>query len=327
MKKPLFPLFTGPIVKNPVNRPLTSLEKELRIPLKERSPSPPWYQLSVIRMNSTYLECVDATFGMKGMGSTMAQPLVLFTIWMGIEIPFGLLSGHHSPHDTFLEVLLLAIVIFIGLWGMVWFLTALLISKDCFRYTHSPIRFNRKNRKVYLFRWDGTVMEADWDRLHFITASGGFNIWKIGCFCLAEDGETVLDSFILPSISDKDERFLYAQFEFVRRYMEEPEELPHLAGQVENVMAIYDRRESWYMGFQRLWVGFGAGAYWFLAILSFPLALLFSLGRWTAMRTCVIPRWPAEVEAACAIEPNDPYLRDRDHLAKPGTVKKPEFMR
>ncbi|MCL2877098.1 MAG: hypothetical protein FWF12_12680, partial [Betaproteobacteria bacterium] len=61
--------------------------------------------------------------------------------------------------------------------------------------------------------------------------------------------------------------------------------------------------------------------------IAFPLALIFSLGRWTAMHTCTIPRWPAEVEAACAVEPNDPYLRDRNHLAAPGTVKKPEFMR
>jgi len=72
---------------------------------------------------------------------------------------------------------------------------------------------------------------------------------------------------------------------------------------------------------------FGGGAYWFLVPVAFPLALLFSLGRWVAARTCVIPRWPADVEAACAVEPNDPYLRDRNHLAAPGTVKKPEFMR
>jgi hypothetical protein len=81
------------------------------------------------------------------------------------------------------------------------------------------------------------------------------------------------------------------------------------------------------MGFQRLWVGFGAGISWILAILSLPMALLFSLGRWTAMHTCVIPRWPADVDAQCAIEPNDPYLRDRDHLAPKGTVPKPAFMR
>jgi len=171
------------------------------------------------------------------------------------------------------------------------------------------------------------VLEAEWDKLHFVTASGGLGEFKIGCVILGEDGVTIRDTYILPSISDRDERFLYAQFEFVRRYMEEPDELPHLAGQVEHVMAIYDRRESWYMGFQRLYVGFGGGAYWFLVPVAFPLALLFSLGRWVATHTCVIPRWPAEVEAECAVEPNDPYLRDRNHLAAPGTVKKPEFMR
>ena len=327
MKKPFFPFFTGPIIrKREVGRPLTGEEREGRIPLNERTPSPPWYQLSVIRMNSTYLECVDVMFGTKGMGTAVAMPLTLFAAYVGIYVSFGILID--PIYDaTFLENILIALFCFVGLGFCVWLGTVLIISKECFRYTHAPIRFNRKNRKAYIFRWDGTVLEAEWDKLHFVTASGGLGEFKIGCVILGEDGVTIRDTYILPSISDRDERFLYAQFEFVRRYMEEPDELPHLAGQVEHVMAIYDRRESWYMGFQRLYVGFGGGAYWFLVPVAFPLALLFSLGRWVATHTCVIPRWPAEVEAECAVEPNDPYLRDRNHLAAPGTVKKPEFMR
>lgn len=34
------------------------------------------------------------------------------------------------------------------------------------------------------------------------------------------------------------------------------------------------------------------------------------LARWLAMRTSKVPRWPAEVEAASPIEPNDPYIKD-----------------
>jgi hypothetical protein len=330
MKKPFFPLFTDPIIKKrEIGSRLTADAKKEVIPLNARTPSPPWYQLSVIRMNSTYLECVDVMFGTKGMASTMAQPLTLMIAWMAIWGPFRILTDSYpyTSSTDFFETLFTALFIIACMGFCFWLGMKLMISRECFRYTHTPIRFNRKNRKAYFFQWDGTVLEAEWEKLKFVAATGGLGEFKVAGFVMEEDGVTIRDTFILPSISDRDERFLYAQFEFVRRYMEEPEELPQLAGQVENVMAIYDRRESWYMGFQRLFVGFGGGAYWFLVPVAFPLALIFSLGRWTAMHTCTIPRWPARVEEECAIEPNDPYLRDRDHLAAPGTVKKPEFMR
>jgi hypothetical protein len=41
------------------------------------------------------------------------------------------------------------------------------------------------------------------------------------------------------------------------------------------------------------------------------------------MLTCKIPRWPEEIERECQFEPDDPWLRDRDHLATPGKVPEP----
>jgi len=119
MKKPFFPFFTGPIIrKREVGRPLTDEEKEGRIPLDERTPSPPWYQLSVIRMNSTYLECMDVMFGTKGMGTAVALPLVLMTAWMGTYMPVGILLD--PIYDViFLENVLIAVFTFVGLWGLV----------------------------------------------------------------------------------------------------------------------------------------------------------------------------------------------------------------
>ena len=32
------------------------------------------------------------------------------------------------------------------------------------------------------------------------------------------------------------------------------------------------------------------------------------------MRSCKIPEWPAEIEAECVIEPDDPYEVDADRL-------------
>lgn len=58
-----------------------------------------------------------------------------------------------------------------------------------------------------------------------------------------------------------------------------------------------------------------------------PSCFLMSIGRWIAHQTCTLPVWPEEVEKECAIEPNDPHQRDRDHLAAKGTVAKPEGAR
>jgi len=248
----------------------------------------------------------------------MSMSTWLLVLWG----PYTLLS--RGPIEKYLSVSLFS---FFGGIFLIWLGTYLNLSKECLRYTHTPIRFNRKTRKVYMLRWDGTVMVEPWERLHFIPVPSGFGNWKIGCHRLAKDNNTILESFIMPYMADKDKRFLFSQWEFVRRYMEEPDELPHLADQVESVMAIYDRRETWLMGLKRLWLEFGGGTHWIMAILAFPFAFLFSFGRWVAFHTCWIPRWPIEVEAKCAFFPDDPYLRDRKHLAKPGTVKKPGFMR
>jgi hypothetical protein len=87
-------------------------------------------------------------------------------------------------------------------------------------------------------------------------------------------------------------------------------------------MDIADRREKWSHGFQLQLINYTGGIPLLLLIMT-PFCFLFSIGRWLAMQTCTIPVWPEEVEKECQIEPDDPYLRDRDHLAAPGTVPKP----
>jgi len=49
--------------------------------------------------------------------------------------------------------------------------------------------------------------------------------------------------------------------------------------------------------------------------------------RWLAQKTNEVPIWPAEIEAQCRIEPNDPYLRDRDNLSPKGAWKMPRELK
>ncbi|MEY4581317.1 MAG: hypothetical protein RL701_6020, partial [Pseudomonadota bacterium] len=77
---------------------------------------------------------------------------------------------------------------------------------------------------------------------------------------------------------------------------------------VKIFIAVADQRETAKLGFYRMWTNLGFGS--ILGFIFLPLVLPLWLGRLFAMRTSKAPVWPAEVEAACRIEPGDPYERD-----------------
>ncbi|MDR0702309.1 MAG: hypothetical protein LBF61_07870, partial [Azoarcus sp.] len=191
----------------------------------------------------------------------------------------------------------------------VWFTW---LSKELFRYSHYPIRFNRKNRKVYFFRLDGTVMCEDWEKLYFTLGVGEEHEEKeVRCHRLAEDGRTVLETYALPVPSQAHKP--RSQWEFVRRYMEEgPEKVLPLIDHVLDVHIGKGRREGFIHGMKMMYTDVG----WLIAYVGSPLFLFYAIGRWIAMRVAKYPEWPAEVEAECAVEPDDPYLVDADHLPK-----------
>jgi len=58
-------------------------------------------------------------------------------------------------------------------------------------------------------------------------------------------------------------------------------------------------------GFQRLYMEGGSNPIW--AIFYAALAAFAAPGRWFAMRTSKIPKWPAEVEASCKVVADDPF--------------------
>jgi len=317
----MMPLLKSPVIPYLLNRPLSPFEKQAHLPQKQRSPAPPWFQLSVIKMNSTFLECPDGYFLEKGFVGLFGLIFVGMSGFAGLAFPIvTIMKWSTYPPDERFESLLFALFAFaIGsffFWGFLNFL-----KKEILRYTHYPVRFNRKTRKVHCFRDDGTVMTEDWDKLFFCTIPM-LRSWGVYFHRLAEDGETVLDTFGLPYVTGKNDEFLTSQWEFVRHFMEEgPAEL---VGQVDIVMDIADRRETFWNGFQRLMAPSGSGI---VALIFAPLGFLFAISRRFAMLTCIVPVWPAEIEAECQIEPNDPYIRDRNHLAPFGSVPYPDGRR
>ena len=241
--------------------------------------------------------------------------------------PLIIVSIRWSGYSDENQVLAIILVLF-GFFGggiMLW-IGSHFFRKEMFRYTHYPTRFNRKTRKVYRFRDDGTIMVEDWDKLFFHLAAipelFKYSAQEVRVHRLSEDGETVLDTFALPYSDEAHAPHLLTQWEFVRQYMEEGPE--KLVGQVDVVQDIADRRQGFWAGFSRYHASM-VGQYMVPGLIIAPLTLFYAVGRWIAMRVCIIPVWPAEVEAECKIEPDDPYIRDRDNLADPATVEAPEY--
>jgi hypothetical protein len=312
--------YFGLIQKFKINRELAEEERANQLKQKQRLDVVPIYELAVTRLNSTFLESVDKFYGDKGFLTAVMLAVLgmvgCFYVWLlaaSLAAPFlpadsmvrQLLDPnllHTAPSfgvATFVTALCIPLLL-LAAWGLV---------KDSFAYTHYPIRLNRKNRTVYVFRLDGSVLAAKWDELFFSLGRGAHlshkQEWDIRGHVLADDRKTVVETFVF-SVHSDDQGFLRRHWEFLRRYMEDgPKEAAAL---VKIFSAVADRRESAKLGFYRTWANLGFGTV--LGFFLLPLVLPLWLGRLFAMRTSKVPIWPAEVEAACRIEPGDPYERD-----------------
>jgi hypothetical protein len=183
--------------------------------------------------------------------------------------------------------------------------------QEVFRYTHYPIRFNRKNRKVYKWQDDGSVLAADWDSLYFtvINADSKTKDQFVAGFVMADDGETIKDMIIL-SLTTAGAISLERQhghFEFYRRYMEEGPS-NDLYDHFEHwIPPIHQQKETFLWGLRAINSNFSLLP--IVAILFSPFTLVASVARWLVMRSCKIPQWPDWVEKECEVATNDPWER------------------
>jgi len=297
-----------------VGRKLTDEERSNQFSQKRRLDVTPLYDLSVIRIDSTYLECVDRWFVYRGSMAAMcligiAFPVFFFLIPLLVEVGIDFI----------------ALSIFFGIVIPYWLFVSWLLLKESFRWTHFPIRFNYRNRMVYVFTPDGTVLKAKWNKIFFTLGrcqwiSGSQN-WDIRGHMLDKDGETVLATFALPGDSTQVQR-LRRSWEFFRRYMEEGP--ASVYRDVYWCQDIVGQRETYTAGLRNLFFRYNgfrfAGIPFYcllilqaLTVFLSPFLFVASLGRWFAMRTSKIPVWPAEIEAQCHVDAFDPYRRDASH--------------
>ncbi|OQS43865.1 DUF6708 domain-containing protein [Chromobacterium haemolyticum] len=292
--------YTGLLKKYKVNRPLSSQDRENQLRQDKRLNIKIAHELTVIEINSSYLELVDKFFFWKG-GLTTVCILLLSAITIMIASILKIVIFERAEE---LEAWLMLAFICIGSSPLIW-LFSNSIRKEI-KLTHYPIKFNRKTRKIHVFRLDGSILTANWDEVYFTQARVTSNYWEIQGHILADDGETVLETFALPALAHGllEKEAVKGYWEFVRRYMEEgPASVIDI---ITGCLPIKNQKETLAFSYHRLAFSFGS-------VFS-PFMIMYYLmdypGRILAMHYSKIPQWPREIEEQCPVEPNDPYFKD-----------------
>jgi hypothetical protein len=301
----------GMVTPYKVNRLLSDDEKRLHLNVKQAASTKPHYELSLIQLNGTYIECVDKWYSMRGF---VAMGGALLSVFFAVAVSIAIYVIFVDKHILFMLPGLLAT-------GFL-FLALYLVTRDIFTYTHYPIRFNRQNKQVYVFRRNGSVLKAAWEEIYWTIFGHGVgfrDVYVMG-HIMGDDKKTVKESFALSLVTSPDaigEQDLKDHFEFFRRYMQDgPSAVLEALKPTPLIMlpGIYKQRESWRFGWERLTLNLNGLL--ILQILFQVFIFPMSLFRYVAMRTSKIPQWPQWVLDECKIEPSDLWVRDERHAAK-----------
>lgn len=314
--------FHGLLTKYKVNRKLSPEEVSRQLKQKQPQTVEPHYQLSVIEMNSSYLESVDKWFAWKGF-LTSVSLVVFFTVVIGFgalagKVLFDGVFGEFSAGDNrsvyiWNGVGMFAVFFLPSAAAVIW-----LLRKDSFAYTHYPMRFDRRNRMVHIYRTNATVLSVPWDDVFFTLGHmRQWDEWEIRGHILGADRVTIKETFALSYVgtlrhADRDipdgrtskDDFLRAHWEFIRRYMEEGPQ--SVSDHIQYCMPVSDRKETPAASFERVFANL-SGAAVPIYMLMFPFLLAVGIGRVIAMRTSKIPLWPEQVLSTTAMESDDPY--------------------
>lgn len=302
-------------LRYPVDRSLTSEERATHYDQRATGNAPPMDFLSVIKFNSTYVDLVDRWYSITG-----------FSVWLGFASTFcGLLFAGISgtaflwaPESSdqsalwFLLLVLTPIALAIVIAGV------FIIRTESWRWTHYPMRLNRKTRQVHVFRQNGTILTVPWDDLYIVRGEANSPLagttYDLRAHVLDTNGETVRESFSLGYATLLGNEGSIDKFwAFLQPYMEADDGVKRTYRQLKGkdgkggaMPPIDGRKEGWRWSIAQ---SFLVAAHWpWLQLLGSPVLGLNAIGRMFAMWTSKQPTWPREVEEANSIDPDDPYV-------------------
>ncbi|QEO27192.1 DUF6708 domain-containing protein [Xanthomonas translucens] len=293
-------MYTGWIGRKfPVDRPL--LDEEINRKLNNNVPgSLAAQRLGLVSINSSFIDWIDRRFLYRGMLNTSVFLFGCLIMVMCIALCVKLFTGSVGI-GRFGLVFPISVAI-----GGIWIFCNFFLKHEFFRYVYYPIRFNRKTRKVYVFREerDGGLLIVPWDKVFFHIGRGTDMKFLRDIRGEILDGTIVKDTFALGHCAERDEP-VKEMWEFIRRYMEEgPEAVAEhpLDKYVELSVA-----PTWKNCLISA-VGFTNADTPFKRVLLSPFIGTFTVVRWLVFKSCKQPVFPPEVEAECRVEPNDPNI-------------------
>lgn len=278
---------------------------------------------SLIRFNSTFLEMIDRRFRQRGMVLTclaMLAVLVFLAAWVYLVVDSVASRDGAAPPGFDGFFVFVTVVLAAGVGVVTW----LVLAKDFFTFTHYPIRFDRRTRMVHAFfgAREGGVASVPWDEAFFhVGRTGGADsggeggLCDIRCHVVDADG-AIRRTFAVGHYFDEEAKVL-AEWEFIRRYMEDgPEgvfEEPRVDPAVYGASLVVPTRRIDLSVVPSLrncydWVVMAMPQAWFGARLwLMPLYGPLALCRWSVMSSCRAPTWPRSVDPGAAPEPADPH--------------------
>lgn len=316
-----------------VDRLLTTEEKLAALPRHRQLGVQPYTFSSLIHFNSTYADFVDRSFRLRGMANTafggwVALALLVFSIWFCAYMLFDLMRGNEIwANLVFLTIYIVAMPIFY------WFIWKKHLSKDLFAYTHYPIRFNRKTRKVHVFRDNsqGGVLTVPWDEVFWHIGRGYEQRFLCDVRGHVMEGDMVRDTFAVGHYFD-DGRMdrIQSIWEFIRRYMDErPDAVAeHPLDRMIHESPKPTLKNCFIHAYTSMGPGFTSLRF-VLFFLFYPIVGALTLTRWLVLKTCKEPVWPPEIEAESRIESGDPHRwEEPSYMAefadRPGVMERHE---
>jgi hypothetical protein len=292
--------YDGLVVRYPINRPLTDEEHQRRVEVGSPTSFVPAAFSAAIAQNEHCMELVDKYYAWKGFASgLLLGPMVAF-VWLTATFPGAVATGLARTPDAQkwqgwlvggIGLVAFSLLVALFVWA---------VLRESFTLTHFPIRFNRKNRMVYVFRPKrrSDILRVKWDdvfwhiRRNKNKQFGSYN-WFVAGHVMAKDRKTVLETFAFGHVGSSPEE-VYPQWEYVRRFMQEgPDAVPA----PEFYLPITGKREGFWWGAQTLL--FNTPTALIASMVLLPFTVLGVFARWLCMLTNRVPVWSADIEGEC----------------------------
>lgn len=250
--------------RNYIGKKFDEIEEKIELDQKQDTGVEPVDADITIQFNSTYLEVLDKAYNWRGGVNFFSIGLFLMNVFGATMMILIIPKVGWDILNIFMFGLLILFLAFLVL------IYKTLLKKDLFGYTHYPIRFNRKNRKVYVFKNKDDIRVFDWDRLKvavtMMTTNHKNKDHDIRFSSLDENG-VIIDAFCLPYftatkaiytenegyqiINELENLNIASNWEYIRGYMEGDIEESYKA--VRKLISIDKKRENLVQSVKMAW--------------------------------------------------------------------------